>query len=334
MDETTVRRLVEHRDILQGLDAQIARLDREEDELFGRIIRARDRDEAQVVFDALAKVKERRQRLGKERQDEAIAFGLLVSQSQRGVLPGARSSNDGERQDDGPSQPSSTNAIDASFDEDDEEPVKREASTPAGGSVLGSVPGSKTSPGGQQPQREMSTPSGRSFLESAKSPSVQQPQQEASTLGGASVPRSTTSLGGRQPQRSVTKGTELPLLAETPKRSMPPTYGAERYPRVAKTHPTLVTNPTAGEGAIELRCPYCKTNMSKDGMVFLDSVNGFSCHLALSHKSSVPPGFKFTHKRTLELCSYCTVSQDVVDAIQKGNPRAYVVEEVYQVSES
>lgn len=49
------RCVVEHRDILEGFDAQIARLDHE-DELFRRIIGARNRDEAQVVFDALAKV--------------------------------------------------------------------------------------------------------------------------------------------------------------------------------------------------------------------------------------------------------------------------------------
>ncbi|KAI6876569.1 hypothetical protein KC338_g38 [Hortaea werneckii] len=182
MDETTVRRLVEHRDILQGFDAQIARLDREEDELFGRIIRARNRDEAQVVFDALAKVKERRQRLGKERQDEAIAFGHLVSQSQLGGLPGTRSADEGKRQEDGPSQPSPTDAIDG----DDEEPMKREGSTPDEGSVLGS----------------------------------------------------TTSSGGRQPQRSATGRTCSPFPG-TLKGGGPAAYGAERYPSVAKTHPTL-----------------------------------------------------------------------------------------------
>lgn len=68
MDETTVRRVVEHRNILEGFDAQIARLDREEDDLFEKIILANNREDAQVVFDALTKVKERRQRLGKERQ--------------------------------------------------------------------------------------------------------------------------------------------------------------------------------------------------------------------------------------------------------------------------
>ncbi|KAI7160517.1 hypothetical protein KC349_g3450 [Hortaea werneckii] len=153
MDETTVRRVVEHRNILEGFDAQIARLVREEDELFEKIILANNREDAQVVFDALTQVKERRQRLGKERQDEATAFGHLVSQSQLGVLPGTRSAdeaNEGKRRD-GPLPPFSTDVIDLSFDEDGEVPVKREASTPAGGSV----PGSTTSPGGRQPQRSV-----------------------------------------------------------------------------------------------------------------------------------------------------------------------------------
>lgn len=171
--------------------------------------------------------------------------------------------------------------IDLSFDEDDEVPVKREASIPAGGSI----PGNATSP------------------------------------------------GGRQPQRSVSGRTDSSLTG-TLKGGNPATYGAEKYPPVAKTHPTLIMNPIAGDGAIELRCPYCKTNMSKDGLDFLDSIVGFSSHLTLTHKSSIPPGAKFTHKRTYGLCNYRVVSQDVVDAIQSGDPRAYVVEEVYQVFES
>lgn len=64
MNQATAQRIAEHRDILKGLDAQIARLDREEDELFGRIIRAKDRDEAQVVFDALAKAKGHKDKAG------------------------------------------------------------------------------------------------------------------------------------------------------------------------------------------------------------------------------------------------------------------------------
>lgn len=64
MDGITAQRVAEHRDILKGFDAQIVRLDREEDELFGRIIRAKGRDDAQVVFDALAKVKAQKEKLG------------------------------------------------------------------------------------------------------------------------------------------------------------------------------------------------------------------------------------------------------------------------------
>lgn len=63
MDGTTAQRVAEHRDILKGFDAQITRLDREEDELFGRIIRAKDREDAQVVFDGLAKVKAEKEKL-------------------------------------------------------------------------------------------------------------------------------------------------------------------------------------------------------------------------------------------------------------------------------
>lgn len=63
MNQTTAPRIVEHRDILKGFDAQIARLDREEDELFEKLERGQTRDEAQVVYDALTKVKGQKEKL-------------------------------------------------------------------------------------------------------------------------------------------------------------------------------------------------------------------------------------------------------------------------------
>lgn len=205
------------------------------------------------------------------------SFERWVSQHQLQALRETSSANVDKHQN-ATLPPFSTDVIDLSFDEDDEEPVKREASPPGGGSV----PGSTMSPSGR-----------------------------------------------RQQQRSLTRKTDSPL-PETLKARTPATYAAEKYPPVAKTHPTLVMNPAAGGGAIELRCPYCKANMNKHGFDFLDSINGFSSHLRLTHQFSVPPGAIFSHSRTFELCSYRAVPQDVVDAIQRGDLRAYVVEKLYQ----
>ncbi|KAI6843196.1 hypothetical protein KC340_g1431 [Hortaea werneckii] len=276
MEKVTEQEVAEHRDVLKGLDAQIARLTRREDELFKKMERGQSRDEAHEVFDGLTKIKEQRQRVEKERQEEAAAFEHLLSQNRLAVLPGTRSANKGKRQD-GPLQPFSTDVMDLSFDEDDEEPVKRETFPPT----------------------------------------------------ERNVAKSTTASGGRQLQR-IRKKAQLPGegLVPMPKADSPTTYGARNYPPVAKTHPTLITNPTA-DGAVELRCPYCKTNLHKSGTRLLDGVNGFSLHLNSTHKVLRPPGDRFSHKQTFELCSYRTVPQDVVDAIQGGDLRAYVVKKMY-----
>lgn len=81
---------------------------------------------------------------------------------------------------------------------------------------------------------------------------------------------------------------------------------------------------------MELRCPFCKTNMNKSGSDLLDGVNGFALHLNNTHKAVRAPGDRFSHRQTFELCSYRAVSQGVVDALQSGKKRAYVVEKVYQ----
>ncbi|KAI7011888.1 hypothetical protein KC318_g5531 [Hortaea werneckii] len=276
MEKVSEQEVAEHRDVLKGLDAQIARLTRREDELFKKVERGQSRDEAQAVFDALTEAKERRQRVEKERNEEAATFEHLLSQNQLAVLPGTRSANKGKRQD-GPLQPFSTDVMDLSLDEDDEEPVKREASTRTEGNVA----------------------------------------------------KSTTAPGGRQLQR-IGKKAQLPGegLVPMPKADSPTTYGARNYPPVAKTHPTLITNANA-EGAMELRCPYCKTNLNKSGSDLLNGVNGFSLHLNNTHKALRTPGDRFSQKQTFELCSYRRVPQDVVDAIQGGDLRAYVVKKVY-----
>lgn len=68
MEKVTEQEVAEHRDVLKGLDAQIARLTRREDELFKKMERGQSRDEAHEVFDGLTKIKEQRQRVEKERQ--------------------------------------------------------------------------------------------------------------------------------------------------------------------------------------------------------------------------------------------------------------------------
>ncbi|GAB1738737.1 hypothetical protein NU219Hw_g3532t1 [Hortaea werneckii] len=154
-------------------------------------------------------------------------------------------------------------------------------------------------------------------------------KREASTPTEGNLAGSTTAPGGRQLRRNGKKA-QLPGegLAPMPKADSPTIYGTRNYPPVAKTHPTLITNAT-GEGAIELRCPYCKTNVHRSGTRFLDGVNGFSLHLNNTHKAFRPPGDRFSHKHAFELCSYRTVPQDVVDAIQGGDLRAYVVKKMY-----
>ncbi|RMZ06037.1 hypothetical protein D0860_05681 [Hortaea werneckii] len=127
MNQTTAQRSAEHRDILKGLDAQISRLEREEDELFGRIIRAKDREDAQVVFDALAKVKGQKDKAEILKKEEMGSFERWGSQHQLQALRGTRSANMDKHQN-ATLPPFSTDVIDLSFDEDDEEPVKREAS--------------------------------------------------------------------------------------------------------------------------------------------------------------------------------------------------------------
>lgn len=68
MDQVKKQEVSEHRDVLKGLDAQIARLTRREDKLFKQMERGPSRDEAQAIFDRLTKVKEQRQRVEKERK--------------------------------------------------------------------------------------------------------------------------------------------------------------------------------------------------------------------------------------------------------------------------
>ncbi|KAI7502698.1 hypothetical protein KC367_g2015 [Hortaea werneckii] len=277
MDKIRNEEVAEHRDVLKGLDAQIARLTRREDDLFKKMERGQSRDEAQSIFDALTKAKEQRQRVEKEKQEEAAAFEQLLSQNQPRALQRTGSVKGNKRQKVA-LPPLSTDYSDIILDEDDEEPMKREAST-AGAR---SAPGSKTAPGGRQLQRM---------------------RRKAQLPGKGRV--------------------------AMPQRDSPTIYGARKYPPVAKTHPTLITNPNT-DGAVELRCPYCDTNMNKSGRDFLDGINGFCLHLNDRHKALLAPGERFSHNRTFELCNYRAVSQDVVDAIQSGNLRAYVVEEVYQ----
>ncbi|RMX88038.1 hypothetical protein D0869_01919 [Hortaea werneckii] len=279
MDGNTAPRVAEHRDILKGFDAQIARLGREEDELFGKIIRAKDREGAQVVFDGLAKVKGQKEKLGTLKKEEIASFERWVSQDQVRGLPTVSRSDDDHRRRGNAVRLLPTDVIDLSFDEETEVPVKQEASSPTEGNLA----------------------------------------------------RDNRSSGGRQQRSSTGRSTESPfenvtaLLNEDSFAS----FRACSYPSVAQTHPTVIYHPTA-EGAIELRCPYCKTNMNKDGVNFLNGVNGFCLHLNNVHKDFLAPGTRFSHKRTFELCSYRTVPQGVVDAIESGNLGAYVVEEVYQ----
>lgn len=154
-------------------------------------------------------------------------------------------------------------------------------------------------------------------------------KQEGSTLAGRKKARSLESADGRQQQQSVSKATDLSFGNLTVPRVFPASYVFKDYPAVAKSHPTVIEHPT-GEGAMELRCPSCNTNMNKTGSNFLDGVNGFSRHLMYSHKALLAPGDCFSYRRTFELCSYRAVPQDVVDAIQGGDSRAYVVKKVYQ----
>lgn len=72
MDKIRNQEVAEHRDVLKGLDAQIARLTRREDDLFKKMERGQSRDEAQSIFDALTKAKEQRQRVEKERQVQLV----------------------------------------------------------------------------------------------------------------------------------------------------------------------------------------------------------------------------------------------------------------------
>lgn len=156
-------------------------------------------------------------------------------------------------------------------------------------------------------------------------------RQVGSTLAGRKNARSLESADSPQQQRSVAKGMDLSFghLTASPKKSFPATCFPEDFAPVAKSHPTVIEHPTA-EGAMELRCPSCGTNMKKGGLDFLDGVNGFSRHLMASHKDLLAPGDCFSYRRTFELCSYRAVSQDVVDALLSGKSRAYVVEKVYQ----
>lgn len=157
---------------------------------------------------------------------------------------------------------------------------------------------------------------------------------EAPASAEGNVAESTTAPGVRRLQRIRKKA---PLLSgglvPMPQRDSPTTYGARNYPPVAKTHPTLITNPPA-DGVVELRCPYCDTNMNKGGRDFLNGINGFCLHLNDRHKALLAPGDRFSHNRTFELCSYRAVPQGVVDAIRSGNLRAYIVKKVYQELES
>lgn len=161
-------------------------------------------------------------------------------------------------------------------------------------------------------------------------------KQEASTPSGGSVPGSTTSPGGRRQQRSFTRGTDSPVESLTASLNDEPfapirfpTIRFRRYPPVGPSHPTLILRPIAN-GAIELRCPYCETNMDKTGSKLLDGVNGFTLHLRYNHKDLLAPGETYTHKRAFELCSYRAISQNIVNAIRSGDLRAHVVEKVYQ----
>ncbi|KAI7154775.1 hypothetical protein KC316_g825 [Hortaea werneckii] len=277
MDGTTAQRVAEHRYILKGFDAQIARLDRDEDELFEKIITAKDRDDAQVVFDGLAKVKAQKEKLGTLRKEETRSFERWISQNQLRALQ-RTGSTEKDKSQNVTVPPLSTDVIDLNLDEETEVLVKRGTSSPTEGN----------------PARD-----GRSSV--------------------------------RQQWSSVGRSTESPFenVTALPNEDSFASFRACSYPSAAQTHPTVIYHPTA-EGTMELRCPYCETNMNKDGVNFLNGINGFCLHLNNVHKDSLAPGARFSHKRTFELCSYRTVPQGVVDVIESGDLGAYVVKEVYQ----
>ncbi|KAI7280492.1 hypothetical protein KC343_g195 [Hortaea werneckii] len=277
MDQVTEQDVSEHRDVLKGLDAQIARLTRREDELFRKMERGQSRDEAQAVFDGLAKTKAQKEKLGTLRKDEMASFERWVAQDKvRGLQPAAGADDHHLRQEsDVRSLP--TDVIDLGSDEEVEAPVKQEESTPASSRT---ARGFRSEYGRKRPYYVVSEPS---------SPSSQD--------------------------------------------DSPASNGFQKHPPVTDSHPTLIMNPPAG-GAMELRCPYCKTNMNKSGSHLLNGVNGFSLHLNNTHKALLPPGDRFSYKQTFELCSYRAVSQGIVDALRSGKLKAYRVEKVYQKAES
>lgn len=158
-------------------------------------------------------------------------------------------------------------------------------------------------------------------------------KQEASSPTEGNLARDARSSGGRQQRSSTGRSTESPFENVTAllNEDSFATFRACSYPSVAPTHPTVVEHPSV-EGAMELRCPYCKTNTIKAGSKLLNGVAAFCLHLNDIHRALLAPGDRFSHKRTFELCSYRAVPQDVVDAIQSGDLRAYVVKKVYRKS--
>ncbi|KAK4548144.1 hypothetical protein LTR36_010013 [Oleoguttula mirabilis] len=93
---------------------------------------------------------------------------------------------------------------------------------------------------------------------------------------------------------------------------------------IADTHPTVITMPNT-DGAIELRCDICGGNAHPRGEEWTKGLSGFVGHFQMCHRGELAPNEYYSQDSIIERCTVYRLSQEEVEAVQAGDPQAYVV---------